>query len=156
MDNKKLLSNTIKSIFTELRTETGQLVPFSGTGNVILTLQFKNLVIKTMELYFTNQESSLPYFSGHYRQRGSGFGALASGIGSIALPLARKIILTAAKRVGKELLLQSVPELMDVVSKKKSAKQLLKNTNSKTVKKQTGGSLALRMRQKKPNELEMV
>ena len=71
-----------------------------------------------MELYYNNQASSLPYFSGHYRQRGSGFRALASGIGRIALPLARKFILLAAKRVGKELLLQSVPELVDVVSKK--------------------------------------
>ena len=51
----------------------------------------------------------------------------------------------------KELLLQSVPELMDVVSKKKSPKQALKNTISNTVKKQTGGSLALRMRQKRMN-----
>ena len=87
-----------------------------------------------MESYYTNQASSLPYFSGHYRQRGSGFGALASGIGRIALPLARKFILPAAKRVGKELLLQSVPELVDVVSKKKSAKQALENTISNTVK----------------------
>ena len=71
-----------------------------------------------MDSYYTNQASALPYFSGHYRQRGSGFGALASGIGRIALPIARKFILTAAKPVGKELLLQSVPELMDVVSKK--------------------------------------
>ena len=99
-----------------------------------------------MESYYTNQASSLPYFSGHNRQGGSGFGALASGIGRIALPLARKFILPAAKRVRKELLLQSVPELVDVVSKKKSAKQALKNTISNTVKKQTGGSLALRMR----------
>ena len=104
-----------------------------------------------MESYYTNQASALPYFSGHYRQRGSGFGALASGIGRIALPLARKFIITAAKRVGKELLLQSVPELMDVVSKKKSPKQALKNTISNTVKKQTGGSLALRMRQRRMN-----
>ena len=71
-----------------------------------------------MDSYYTKQASALPYFSGHYRQRGSGFGALASGIGRIALPIARKFILSAAKRVGKELLLQSVPELMDVVSKK--------------------------------------
>ena len=71
-----------------------------------------------MESYYTNQASALLYFSGHYRQRGSGFGALASGIGRIALPLARKFIIPAAKRVGKELLLQSVPELMDVVNKK--------------------------------------
>ena len=73
-----------------------------------------------MESYYTNQASALPYFSGHYRQRGSGFGALASGIGRIALPLARKFIIPAAKRVGKELLLQSIPELMDVVNKKVS------------------------------------
>ena len=80
-----------------------------------------------MESYYNNQASALPYFSGHYRQRGSGFGALASGIGRNALPLARKIIIPAANRVGKKLLLQSVPELMDVVSKKKSPKQALKN-----------------------------
>ena len=41
LDYKKLLTNTILSISIELRTETGQLVPFSGTGKVILTLQFK-------------------------------------------------------------------------------------------------------------------
>ena len=41
LDCKKLLTNTIQSISIELRTETGQLVPFSGTGKVILTLQFK-------------------------------------------------------------------------------------------------------------------
>ena len=102
-----------------------------------------------MDSYYTNQASALPFFSGHYRQRGSGFGALASGIGRIALPLARIFILPAAKRVGKELLLQSVPELMDVVSKKKSPKQALKNTISITVKKQTGGSLALRMNRRR-------
>ena len=73
-----------------------------------------------MDSYYTNQASALPYFFGHYRQRGSGFGFLANGIGRIALPIARKFILPAAKRVGKELLLQSVPELMDVVSKKKN------------------------------------
>ena len=71
-----------------------------------------------MESYYTNQASALPYFSGHYRQRGSGFGALASGIGRIALPLARKFIIPAAKRVGKKLLLRSVPELMDVQDKR--------------------------------------
>ena len=43
LDYKKLLSNTIQSNSIELRTETGHLVPFSGTGKVILTLQFKKL-----------------------------------------------------------------------------------------------------------------
>ena len=41
LDYKKLLTNTIQSISIELRTEIGQLVPFSGTGKVFLTLQFK-------------------------------------------------------------------------------------------------------------------
>ena len=41
LDYKKLLTNTIQPISIELRTETGQLVPFSGTAKVILTLQFK-------------------------------------------------------------------------------------------------------------------
>ena len=67
-----------------------------------------------MESYHNNQASALLYFSGHID---SGLGALASGIGRIVLPLARKFFIPA-KRVGKEHLLQSVPELMDVVSKK--------------------------------------
>ena len=91
-----------------------------------------------MDSYYANQATSLPHFSGHYRQRGSGFGALAAGIGRVALPLARRFILPTAKRIGKELLKQSVPELLDVVSSKKSPKQALKNTISNTVKKQTG------------------
>ena len=41
LDYKKLLSNTIEPKSIELRTLTGQFVPFSGTGKVILTLQFK-------------------------------------------------------------------------------------------------------------------
>ena len=41
-----------------------------------------------MEAYYSEQASqSMPHFSGHYRQRGSGFGALAAGIGRVALPL---------------------------------------------------------------------
>ena len=42
---------------------------------------------------------------------------------------------------------------MDVVSKQKSPKQALKNRISNTVKKQTGGSLALRMRQRRMNRI---
>ena len=93
-----------------------------------------------MDSSYANQATSLPHFSGHYRQRGSSFGALAAGIGRVALPLARRFILPTAKRIAKELLRQSVPELLDIVSIKKSYKQSLKKTISNTVKKQTGGS----------------
>ena len=40
LDYKKLLTNTIQSISIELRTEGGDLVLFSGTGKILLTLQF--------------------------------------------------------------------------------------------------------------------
>ena len=56
-----------------------------------------------MEAYYSNQASqSMPHFSAHYRQRGSGFGALAAGIGRVALPLARKFLWPAAKKIGRD------------------------------------------------------
>ena len=93
-----------------------------------------------MDSYYANQASSLLHFFGHYRQRGSDFGALAAGIGRVALPLARLFILPTAKRIGKELLKQIVPENLVEVSDRKSPKQAVKNTISKTVEKQTGVS----------------
>ena len=84
----------------------------------------------------------MPYFLGPYKQRGGGFGALASAIGRTALPLAGKIISTAAKKLPS----QSIAELLDIFSKK-TPMQALKKTISNTVKKQTGGWLALQVRQ---------
>ena len=84
-----------------------------------------------MEQYYAKQ-ASLPHFSGHYRQRGGGFGALAAGIGRAAIPFARRVILPAAKKLGKELLMSAAPELIDVAMKKKSPKQALKNTVKNT------------------------
>ena len=98
-----------------------------------------------MEAYYSNQASqSMPHFSGHYRQRGSGFGALAAGIGRVALPLARKFLWPAAK-IGRDLLVQGAPELVEVATKRKSAKQALKSTVAKTARKQIGGSLQSRI-----------
>ena len=101
-----------------------------------------------MDSYYANQATSLPHFSGHYRQRGSGFGALAAGIGLVAMPLARRFILPTAKRIGKELLKQSVPEILDVMGNKKSPKEAFKNTISNTVEKQTGGSRRITSRRR--------
>lgn len=91
--------------------------------------------MRFMDNYYHHQATAnMPHFSGHYRQRGSGFGALAAGIGRFALPLARKFILPAAKKIGRELLVQGAPELLDVVTTKKSPKQALKNTVKKLLK----------------------
>ena len=87
-----------------------------------------------MDAYYHNQ-ATMPHFSGYYRQRGSGFGALAMGIGRVALPLVLKIIVPAAKRIGKELLVQAAPELIDLATRKKTPRQALKNTVKNTIKK---------------------
>ena len=148
LENKKLLSKDFQSIENQLRTETGQLVPFAGTGKVILTLNFKKLDL--MEAYY-QQQSLSPYFSGHYRQRGSGFGALAAGIGRGALSIARKFLCPVAKKIGRELIVQAAPELVEVVTKKNPPKQAIKSTVQKTVRKQVGGSKTGRMRKLKTN-----
>ena len=59
-------------------------------------------------------------------------------IGRVALPLARKFIVPAAKRIGKELLVQAAPELKDIATRKKMPKQALKNRVKNTIKKQVG------------------
>ena len=38
---KKRLTNTMQTIHIELRSETGRLVPFIGTGKVVLRLKFR-------------------------------------------------------------------------------------------------------------------
>ena len=49
-----------------------------------------------MEAY--HQQSISPFFAGQYRQRGSGFWALAAGIGRAAIPLAKKFLWPVAKK----------------------------------------------------------
>ena len=55
--------------------------------------------------------------------------------------------LPAAKKLGREILMSAAPELIDVAMKKKSPKQKLKITVTKTARKQLGGD---RSRRKTP------
>ena len=91
-----------------------------------------------MYSYYANQVKSLPQFSGHYRKRGSGFGALASGIGRVALPLARRSILPTAKRIGREHLKQGVFRTSRCSIEEKVTKTGLEKHSLKRHKKQTG------------------
>ena len=88
-----------------------------------------------MEAYY-QQQSVSHYFSGHYRQRGSGFWALAAGFGRASLPIARKFFLPVAEKI---------------VTKKNSPKQAKKSIVQKTVRKQVGGSKTRRVRKLKTN-----
>ena len=92
-----------------------------------------------MEAYY-QQQSVSPYFSGHYRQRGRGFGASAAGIGRAALPIARKFLWPVAKKIGRELIVNEAPELKHVVSKKVS-KTSNKFDCAKNCKKKTCGPI---------------
>ena len=117
---------------------------FSSEG---LKFYEKNIPFDAVSYY--QQQSVSPYFSGHYRQRGNGFGALAAGIGRAGLPIARKFLWSVAKKMGRELIVQAAPELVDVVTKKKSPKQAIKSTLENTVRKQVGGSKTRTMRKLK-------
>ena len=86
------------------------------------------------------QQSVSPYFSGQYRQRGSGFGALAAGIGRATLSIAGKFLWPVSKEIGRELIVQAAPELVDAVTKKESPKQAIKWNAQKIVRKQVGRS----------------
>ena len=101
-----------------------------------------------MKAYY-QQQSVSPYFLGLYRQRGSAFGASAAGIGRAALPIARKFLWPAADKVGRELIVQAVPELVEV--KENNPKQSKKSTAQKNVSKQVGGSKTGRVRILKTN-----
>ena len=50
-----------------------------------------------MEDYYSKQVY-LPHFASYNRQRGSRIGALAAGIGRVALPFAKNFISPAAKK----------------------------------------------------------
>ena len=91
-----------------------------------------------MENYY-RQQNSQPHFSSYARQKGAGIGALAVGIGRVALPFARKILLPAVKRIGRDFLSEANPEAIEVATKRKSVKQATKSAIKKTAKRQIGG-----------------
>ena len=72
------------------------------------------------------------------RQRGRGFGALAQVIGRIAIPILRKNIVPAAKRIGADMLQFAAPEIGEVISGEKSFKSAANCMGKQTLKKQLG------------------
>ena len=54
------------------------------------------------------------------------------------MPLAKKYPLPAAKTIGKELIAQGTPEIMEVFKKRKTPRKAIKATVRKTLRKQLG------------------
>ena len=80
----------------------------------------------------------IPYYRGVGRQRARGFGAFAQVIGRTAVPILRKYIVPAAKRVRADLLEFAVPEIAEVVSGRKTSKTTAKSVGGQTLRKQLG------------------
>mgnify|MGYP000411855572 FL=1 len=90
-----------------------------------------------------------PVFSGPLRQHGAGFGALAAGVGRVAIPLitryvvpaAKRYVVPAVKKFGRDFVEAAAPELGALFSKdKKSRRQTLKKIIKTTARKQMGGA----------------
>ena len=85
-----------------------------------------------------SRQIEIPFYRGIGRQRGRGVGALAQTIESTAIPFLRKNIVTAAKRVGADLLEFAVPEIAEVVSGRKNIKTAAKSVRRQTLRKHLG------------------
>ena len=88
-----------------------------------------------MDAYYQAQIHSSSAFSGPGRQLGSGaLGAIALRMGRVTLPLLKKYVFPVAKSIGKELSMQTIPELANIITKKKSVKRAIKDVGVRTVK----------------------
>ena len=85
-----------------------------------------------------SRQVEIPYYRAVGRQKGRGFEALAQVFGRTAVPLVRKYVVPAAKRVGADLLEFAVPEIAEVVSGRKNVKTAAKSVGKQTLRKQLG------------------
>ena len=85
-----------------------------------------------------SRQVEIPFYKGVGRQRGRGFRELAQVIGRTAIPIVRKHIVLAAKRVGSDLLEFAVPKNAEVVSGRKKFKIPAKSVGGQTPRKQLG------------------
>ena len=80
-----------------------------------------------------SRQVEILFYRGIGRQRGRGFGALASDIARNILPILRKYILQTANCLGTDWLEFAVPEIADVASGQKKFKTAAKTNSEKTM-----------------------
>ena len=85
-----------------------------------------------------SRQAEIPYYRGFGRQRGRGFGALAQVMGRTAIPFLRKYVVTAAKRIGADMLEFAAPEIGEFISGRKSFKSAAKSVGRQTLRKLLG------------------
>ena len=82
-----------------------------------------------------SRQVEIPYYRAVRREGGRGFGALSNVIGRTAIPFLRKYVVSAAKRIGADMLEFAVPEIAEVFSGGKSFKTTAKIVWKQTLKK---------------------
>ena len=76
-------------------------------------------VSRTIQSCYYGQ-AVLPLFLGHLRQIGSGLGSLAAGVGQVTFFFRKKWLSTSCQINRERMFVQSLPEMMDVATKKVS------------------------------------
>ena len=87
---------------------------------------------------------NLLYFKGVPRQRGRGFGALARTVARTTLPILKKYVFSAAKKIGRDVIESAIPEIGVVISGQTSIKKEIKKYAKSTIRKQVGGGIKKR------------
>ena len=90
------------------------------------------MIYTSYELIAQNLANFL-IFSGHARQRGRGFGALAQTLGKFAIPFIQKYLVQTAKISLADLFGIKTPEIGEFVSGQKKLKSFAKDVGTKTV-----------------------
>ena len=138
---RPLLKNSFHSIHIDLRDTSGEKILFVFVGTTRLVLMFRKVSsIRFQHLRYYKMVAStqveLPHYRAVGRQRGMGFGALEQVIGRTAIPILRKYVVPAAKRVGADLLDFAAPEIGEVIGGRISFKTAAKSVGKQTLKKQ--------------------
>ena len=100
-----------------------------------------------------SRQVETPYYRALGRQRGRGFGALSQINGRTAIPVLRKYVVPAAKRVGADLLEFAVPEIAEVVSGRKNFKTAAKSVGRQTLRKHIGEGSHRQIRGRKQRKI---
>ena len=85
-----------------------------------------------------SRQVEIPYHRAFGRQRGRGFGALAQVIGRTAIFFLSKNVVSAAQRIGADMLEFAAPDIGEVISGRTPFKTAAKNVGKQTLKKQLG------------------
>ena len=85
-----------------------------------------------------SKQVDIPCYKGAGQQRGRGFGALEQVIGRTTIPILRKNVVPAAKRVNADLMAFALPEIPEVGCGRRSFNSATKGVGKEKLRKHLG------------------